>query len=241
MSHPERIVPDETERGIVALHLKRYAFARPACAGKRVLDAGCGVGYGSAFLAEAAAHVTGIDASEGAVAYARRRYALANVEFRVGDLTALEAPDGSYDVVCMFEVIEHLANRGPALTEVARVLRRDGVFFVSTPRADVTTETPANPFHHVEYSQSDFTALLSGTFADVTLYGQRRLQTRRHRLARRLDVLGLRHRLPAPPSARRVLGSAPTAELEPDDIVITQVGIARATELVAVCRRPLIA
>ena len=39
MAYPERIVPDETGPGIVAIHLKRYEFARPLCAGRDVLDA----------------------------------------------------------------------------------------------------------------------------------------------------------------------------------------------------------
>ena len=75
MRSPERIVPDETEPGIVALHLKRYEFAQPYCAGREVLDAGCGVGYGTAFLAETARRVVGVDRSGDAIDYARTRYA----------------------------------------------------------------------------------------------------------------------------------------------------------------------
>ena len=51
MIHPERIVPDETEPGIVAIHLKRYEFALSYCTGRDVLNAGCGVGYGTVGLA----------------------------------------------------------------------------------------------------------------------------------------------------------------------------------------------
>ena len=51
VAYPERIVPDDTEPGIVALHLKRYVFAEPWCRDKDVLDLACGVGYGSAYLA----------------------------------------------------------------------------------------------------------------------------------------------------------------------------------------------
>ena len=91
LSHPERIVPDETEPGIVALHLKRYEFARPYCVGKHVLDAGCGVGYGSAFLSEAARSVVGVDVSADAIEYARARYGGRNVEFAVGDLQRARA------------------------------------------------------------------------------------------------------------------------------------------------------
>ena len=94
MSHPERIVPDETEPGIVALHLKRYEFARPHCVDKAVLDAGCGVGYGSAFLGETARSVVGVDVSSEAIDYARARYGAGNVEFAVDDLQSLERAAG---------------------------------------------------------------------------------------------------------------------------------------------------
>src|SRR5438552_18667808 len=89
VAYPERIVPDETSPGIVALHLKRYEFAAPRCRGADVLDAGCGVGYGSAFLGEVAARVVGVDRDEPAIAYARARYGRTNVEFRVADVLAL--------------------------------------------------------------------------------------------------------------------------------------------------------
>jgi 2-polyprenyl-3-methyl-5-hydroxy-6-metoxy-1,4-benzoquinol methylase len=102
VSAPERIVPDATEPGIVALHEKRYAFALSFCAGKDVLDAGCGVGYGSAILAGAARRVVGVDRSEEAISYARERYARPNVEFVVDDLLELGQPDGEFDVVCAF-------------------------------------------------------------------------------------------------------------------------------------------
>ena len=65
MAYPERIVPDATPAGVVALHLKRYDFARAYCDGADVLDAGCGVGYGTAYLAEVAASVVGVDVERG--------------------------------------------------------------------------------------------------------------------------------------------------------------------------------
>src|SRR5262245_49397180 len=108
MGHPERIDPDTTEPGILALHLKRYDFALPYCADVDVLDAGCGAGYGSAHLARAARSVAGMDASAEVIAHARRRYGLPSVVFRVGDVEALADADGSFDVVCSFETIEHV-------------------------------------------------------------------------------------------------------------------------------------
>jgi SAM-dependent methyltransferase len=236
LSHPERIVPDETEPGIVALHLKRYDFALPFCAGKEVLDGACGVGYGTAFLARKAARVVGVDRSEEAIAYARERYEAPNVEFVVGDLLALEYGEATFDVVCAFETIEHLDDRDRYLDEVRRVLRRDGVYVASTPQTGRTTETPANPFHCVEYARGDFEELLRRHFGRVELYGQRRLQTRRHRTLQRLDVLGLRRRAAFLRRASRLVGTAPTAALGLDDLVISADGLEQASELVAVCR-----
>jgi SAM-dependent methyltransferase len=236
VSQPERIVPDETEPGIVAIHRKRYEFARPLCEGRDVLDAGCGVGYGTAFLAERARHVVGVDVDPEAIAYARRRYAAPNVEFRVGDVAALDLGDASVDVACSFETIEHLADRDAFLVEMRRVLRQHGTLIVSTPRADRTVERPANPFHAVELSAADFEALLRRHFGEVELYGQRRLQTRRHRLLQRADVLGLRRRLPVVRAASRLLGTPAMAEVGSEGIVIERGELERASELVAVCR-----
>jgi 2-polyprenyl-3-methyl-5-hydroxy-6-metoxy-1,4-benzoquinol methylase len=238
MAYPERIVPDETSPGPLAIHEKRYRFALPYCAGRQVLDAACGVGYGSALLAERAADVVGIDLSEEAIAYARSRYARDNVEFLVDDLQAPGLDDRSFDVVCSFETLEHLPNREAFLGHVARMLRDDGVLVLSTPRTDETTESPDNPHHFVEYSRRDFEALLGRYFDRVELFGQRRAQTRRHRALQRLDVLGLRKRLDFLRPASRLLGTAPMAEVSLDDVLIDRTDIAHATELVAVCRGP---
>jgi SAM-dependent methyltransferase len=236
-THPERIVPDETEPGIVAVHLKRYAFARERCAGKDVLDAGCGVGYGTAYLAEAARRAVGVDRSAEAIELARRRYAGRNVEFAVGDVLALDWPDESFDVVCAFETIEHLDDPDAFLREARRVLTPGGDFVASTPRAERTVAAPANPFHAVELSRDDFERLLRRHFVHVELYGQRRLQTGRHRLAQRLDVLGLRRRVPVLRRlGRPLLGTAAMADVTLDEIEISPDRLDEATELVAVCR-----
>ena len=55
-------------------HCHRYAFARRFVAGRRVLDAACGEGYGSALLAEAADTVVGVDIDAQVVAKAATTY-----------------------------------------------------------------------------------------------------------------------------------------------------------------------
>jgi SAM-dependent methyltransferase len=237
LSHPERIVPDETEPGIVALHLKRYEFARPHCVGKRVLDAGCGVGYGSAFLGESALSVLGVDVSREAIDYAQARYGSGNVEFAVGDLEQLARGDAEFDAVVAFEVIEHLPQPERFVAEARRVLKPDGVLVVSTPRSEDGATSPTNPFHEREFARDEFERLLHRLFGRVDVYGQRRLQSARHRALQRLDVLGLRRRLPLLRRASRIVtGTAPMDAVSSDGIVISSDGVDEATELVAVCR-----
>jgi hypothetical protein len=124
------------------------------------------------------------------------------------------------------------------LAELARVLRDGGRLLVSTPRVDETTRSPANPFHRVELSRADFEAILRARFEHVELYGQRRVETRRHRLARRVDVLGLRRRVPALRRAAVLTGSRPTTDLTAADVVIAPDRLDDATELVAVAHTP---
>jgi len=236
VAYPERIVPDDAPPGVVALHLKRYDFAKRYCDGAEVLDAGCGVGYGSAHLAQAAAKVVGVDVSPEAIAYACAHYVGPRTSFEVMDVTALEFPDASFDVVCSFETLEHLREPPFAVREAARVLRAGGVYVVSTPRAERTCSSPDNPFHEVEYSPADFRTLLRERFESVELYGQRRLQTRRHRLLLRLDVLGLRRRFALLRRASALTGSPPTTGLTLANIVIEPDSLDDASEIVAVCR-----
>jgi 2-polyprenyl-3-methyl-5-hydroxy-6-metoxy-1,4-benzoquinol methylase len=236
MSYPERIVPGEAESGVDAVHLKRYEFAAPLVENLRVLDAGCGVGYGAARLAARAARVIGVDASSDAISYAKGHYGAPNLSFEVMDVGALAFGDASFDAVCSFETIEHVDDADRVLGEFARVLSHDGILVVSTPRVERTTTSPANPFHRVEFSRTDFERLLRRHFRSVELYGQRRVQTRRHRIAQRLDLLGLRRRFAFLRRASFLLGTTPTATLTAGDIVISREDLEQATELVAVCR-----
>lgn len=230
-------MPDATESGIVALHLKRYVFAEKWARGKRVLDAACGVGYGTAELARVAREVIGVDVSEEAIAYARQRYAGPNITFELGDVTQLPHPDGSFDLVCSFETLEHVHDAPAAIQEAARVLRTDGVYVASTPSVARTTATPVNPFHTTEYAPDDFASLLRASFGEVELYGQHRRETTRHRLLRRLDVLGLRRHMRLP-GAAAVVGSPATANISIEDVTLERGALRGASEVVAVCLLP---
>jgi len=59
----ERVIPGQVDPDLLNEHLARYAFAARLARGKRVLDAGCGAGYGSAELVKSALSVVGVDAA----------------------------------------------------------------------------------------------------------------------------------------------------------------------------------
>jgi ubiquinone/menaquinone biosynthesis C-methylase UbiE len=102
----------------------------------RVLDVGCGTGYFTRVMAEAVAPggtAHGVDPSGEAITYARRVTRLANCAFSDGIAEALDAPDGSYDVVVSSLVMHHLPEplRPQAVGEMFRVLRPGGSVLIA--------------------------------------------------------------------------------------------------------------
>ncbi|MFB3828142.1 MAG: methyltransferase domain-containing protein [Bryobacteraceae bacterium] len=170
----ERLIPGEVDADLLNEHLARYAFAARLSRGKRVLDAGCGAGYGAAELAKTALEVTGVDASGEAVAYAREHYRLPNLRFDQGSVTALPYADASFDLVVAFEVIEHLDDWRSFLAEVRRVLVPSGQFIVSTPNrlyyAESRRKAGPNPFHVHEFDYVEFRAELAAVFPNLSMF-----------------------------------------------------------------------
>jgi SAM-dependent methyltransferase len=97
------------------------------CAGSRVLEYGCGTGSAAFDLAACGASVTGIDISPVAIEQAARaaKERGLSARFLVMDAEHLEFSDGAFDLVCGSGILHHL-DISSALSEIARVLTRDG-------------------------------------------------------------------------------------------------------------------
>lgn len=173
----ERFTP-ECVREIRYEHLARYAFALGLARGKRVLDAACGEGYGSAMLASAAASVLGVDVAPDAIAHAKARYGTqANLRFSRMDCTALDVPAASFDMVVSFETIEHVAAQRELIAGFARALTAEGLLIVSSPDKRTYSDISGfrNEFHVRELYRDELLALLGEHFPQVRLYGQKLL------------------------------------------------------------------
>jgi 2-polyprenyl-3-methyl-5-hydroxy-6-metoxy-1,4-benzoquinol methylase len=168
---PERFVPETMREELLAAeHLARYEWAAALAPGRRVLDAGCGTGYGAIRLAEAgAAGVVGVDIAAAVVEAARSADGGA-VSFEQADVARLPHADSSFDLVTCFEVIEHVPDPCAVLGELARVLAPGGVLAISSPNAH--RYPPGNPHHRREFTTQEFRALLGEAFPSVRLLAQ---------------------------------------------------------------------
>ncbi|MCS6988360.1 MAG: class I SAM-dependent methyltransferase [Chloroherpetonaceae bacterium] len=181
-------------------------FATPYVAGKKVLDVGCGHGYGTAEMAKRAADITGIDYSEPIVEANNLRYANAfpNLRFVQNEVPPINFPDESFDVVTSFQFIEHLEERREFIKEAHRVLRRGGVLLLSTP--NVKRSLARNPFHVHEYDFDEMKSEIASAFKEFELFGLagnekvEEYYRKNAEWARRIlkwDVFGLHKLLPA--------------------------------------------
>ena len=166
-------------------HLGRYEFAASG-SGQKVLDVGCGFGYGSHLLYRAGKNVTSIDRSAEAISYAKDHYP--GPKYLVGNAVPLEFSNDSFDSVVSFEVMEHLAEPERLIAEAYRVLKPNGTLFVSTPNPRhlltclrhylLFQPWPEklekhNVYHLKEYYYEEFLAVLSAQgFKIERVFGQ---------------------------------------------------------------------
>lgn len=155
----ERIIPDALEpesatgRETLELHLARYRFAATQVRG-RLLDLACGVGYGSALLAEVpeVTQVVGGDIAMSALRHARAHYPHPRVVLGCGDYAGWLRP-GSFDSIVSLETIEHVPEPERLLQQFATLLRPGGVLVASVP---VTPSVDANPHHRTDFTEASF-------------------------------------------------------------------------------------
>lgn len=157
------------------LTISRYRLASEYVANKIVLDAGCGSGYGSTILTRAGAKkVYGIDNNLESIKYCRIHSRNKKTVFQQENLTSLSFPENFFDLICSFEVIEHIVDYRLAISELYRTLKPGGLLILSTPNKTVyspDSRKPFNPFHCREFYPQELKKKLN-QFTTKKILGQ---------------------------------------------------------------------
>lgn len=130
----------------------------------QILDLGCGLGWGANLLS-GKGMVKAIDIDKKTIQRARKRYFKnKKVKFIQADAINLSFKDQQFDIVVSIENIEHVKNWRKYVKEVKRVLKKDGLLFLTTPnrghlgkvlRKLIGLKTFKNRFHHHEFIEEE--------------------------------------------------------------------------------------
>ena len=132
--------------------------------GKTLVDVGSSFGWLEKELLdiEKTIKIVGVEPDRKAVAFANKN--IKNAKFLVGDALKLPVKENFADIVTLFDVIEHVPTNTErqALEEVNRVLKHNGLLFLSTPNSTffMNLLDPAFYFGHRHYKTSQLTSFL---------------------------------------------------------------------------------
>lgn len=173
----EKAMMNNSVRAFVQRHYEARKLERLGgrAAGKRVLEVGCGRGFGVELLLDrfGAASVDAFDLDPHMVELARRRLARRGDRVRLwqGSVTEIQAADAHYGAVFDFGILHHVPKWRDALAEVFRVLEPGGRFFAE----EVLAKFILNPLwrrvlaHPLEdrFDRATFAEALAETGFDV--------------------------------------------------------------------------
>ena len=161
----------QRQRRTAHQHMTMLREFRPQPAGLTLLDIGCSSGI---FLGEARAmgmQVAGAELSPETSEFARQHYSL---DVHTGDWRDAGYADASFDIVTLFDVIEHLPDPLGELRAIRRLLKPGGLLLQSTPDIDGLFPRASKPFakpldywphpeppHHLfQFSQATLSAMV---------------------------------------------------------------------------------
>lgn len=222
----ERAVPDDVRTVVEYVQFLRHEFVYKHIQGllrpnNRVLEIGFGEGYGTKMLSQACEEIIGIDIKKEVIEYAREKYGSTNCIFQHYDGNEIPFRPDSFDVVVTFQVIEHIKDDKHFISEIYRVLKQSGFFYVTTPNRATRLkpgEKPWNRFHVREYYAKELQDLLKIRFLQAEVFGVnaideiRKLEFERMKRAGLMGLalkLGVRRILPQSldPILARIIGA----------------------------------
>jgi SAM-dependent methyltransferase len=264
----ERVVPEDIKTLEEYLGLLRHLFAyehvrEKVASTDRVLEVGFGEGYGTSMLSGACKDIVGLDVSDEVAQYANNKYGNDHCRFESYDGQKFPFPDGTFDAVVSFQVIEHVTDDAGFVAEIHRVLRDQGRAYITTPNRETRLkpgQRPWNRFHLREYDQTHLAGTCGQAFGEVEVMGViandevMRLEAKRiHQgpLLRLALGLGVRKMIPESldPFVARMMGRLRGQQkidnddqdfkerFSTEDFRVTRDDVPRSLDLFASCRR----
>ncbi|MFH1612899.1 MAG: class I SAM-dependent methyltransferase [bacterium] len=172
--NPDVINLDIEYRSFFERHVAVYEFTKKFINSQdTVLDNGCGIGYGTFSLSPFVSKIIGIDISEEAIYKSKQKYQHKNLCFEIMDSQNLKFSNDSFDLICSFQVIEHIKELNLYLNEMKRVIKQNKTIIISTPNKYTFSlqEDVGNPFHIKEFYPEELQKIFLKYFSNVELYG----------------------------------------------------------------------
>jgi 2-polyprenyl-3-methyl-5-hydroxy-6-metoxy-1,4-benzoquinol methylase len=169
-------------------HFARYLYAARYAGGKKVLDAGCGGGYGAAYLAQSAAGVLAVDLNPTWIERCKSFFSAGNLEYRLFDLQQAASLPGPFDLITCFEVMEHVGDVAACLRGLAAVLKDDGVALISVPNGELEILAgEKKSFHDTHFTADVLGKALEERFGSVQFFSQVYVKNAMHYLRKLID------------------------------------------------------
>ncbi len=174
---PERLNLDKSKlkkyEVDIGKHLTRYNFANLFVREKsEVLDAACGVGYGTNLLSKKSKNIIGIDYSKSAIKFAKENYKNKKIKFFESNILNFKYKK-KFDVIVSLETLEHI-NRSDGIKWIKKcynLLKKNGIFICSSPLLRIRKGKPfiTNPHHLHEMKRFELEKILKSTFKTKNL------------------------------------------------------------------------
>ena len=157
----------------ISKHLTRYNFANLFIKeNSEVLDAACGVGYGTSLISKKAKNIIGIDYSKAAIKFANQNYKNKKIKFIESNILNYKYPK-KFDVIVSLETLEHI-NKTDGINWIKKcykMLKKEGIFICSSPLLRIRNGKPfiTNPHHLHEMKKTGLEKIFKKTFKTKNL------------------------------------------------------------------------
>ena len=164
------VAGDEISQEQLERMCDRYYWAEKYCAGKDVIEAGCGTGQGLGYLKNISKSIIGFDVSDEVLAQPRAHYG-DRIDIRTADAMNMPFEDNSADTILLYEALYYVPEATRFIQDAKRVLRNGGHLLIVNANKDLYDFNPS-PHSHVYHGTTELKNELGAEgFAIVEMAG----------------------------------------------------------------------